>query len=139
MVNTTYQNILFGKVLKKRCTNPNEPAHKNYGGRGITMCDEWVESFETFYKVVGSRPSSIHSLDRKDNDLGYYKENCRWATDLEQANNTRCNIKVINIITNEEYPSITEAARKIGMNQATLRMQLRGKNQNKTNLKIKFQ
>ena len=75
-----------------RCYNPKHPHYDNYGGRGITMSDEWRESFETFYRDMGPRPSPEYSIDRKDNDKGYFKDNCRWATNLEQQNNKRCNL-----------------------------------------------
>lgn len=70
-----------------RCTNPKDPRFHNYGGRGITVCPEWSD-FWTFVEDMGNRPDG-HTLDRKDNDLGYFKENCRWATAKEQACNRR--------------------------------------------------
>ncbi|BAW18975.1 hypothetical protein [Ralstonia phage RP12] len=78
--------------IKKRCYNKNSRKYKDYGGRGITMCDEWRESFEAFYADMGPRPSLGHSIDRKNNDEGYSKENCRWATAEEQQNNKRSNL-----------------------------------------------
>ncbi len=75
--------------IKRRCFNKTDPDYPSYGARGITMCDEWKESFEAFYHDMGPRPSKNHSVDRKDNDKGYCKDNCRWATYVEQNNNKR--------------------------------------------------
>lgn len=74
--------------MKRRCLNPNVKCFNNYGGRGITVCDRWLE-FAHFFKDMGHRPSAEHSLDRKDNNKGYNKDNCRWATIEQQSNNTR--------------------------------------------------
>lgn len=77
--------------IKQRCHNPNDAGYVNYGGRGIKVCDRWLESFEDFYADMGPRPSSKHSIGRKDNDAGYSPENCRWETVYQQARNTRSN------------------------------------------------
>lgn len=96
-----------------RCNNPNNVAYKNYGGRGITVCDRWLESFDNFIADMGWRPSNEHSIDRKDNDKGYSPDNCRWATRIEQANNKRSNI-IIEGMTRAEYSRMT------GINRGTL-------------------
>lgn len=81
------------KAMKQRCLNPNDPSFHNYGGRGITCSDEWLD-FESFLKDMGPRPSSRHTLERKDNGLGYGKGNCIWATYTAQLNNRRNNLVV---------------------------------------------
>lgn len=72
--------------MKDRCGNPNTPTYKHYGGRGITVCDRWQKSFKDFLSDMGEKPDNL-SLDRIDNNKGYYKENCRWATEQQQRIN----------------------------------------------------
>lgn len=75
--------------IKQRCTNPKNPSYHNYGGRGITMCPEWMESFEAFYDAVGPCPGKGLSLDRVDNNKGYEIGNVKWSTHSEQMLNRR--------------------------------------------------
>lgn len=76
--------------IKGRCLNPDNRAWKNYGGRGITICDEWKYSFSAFFQYVGPSPGDEYSIDRyPDNNGNYEPGNVRWATDAQQLRNTR--------------------------------------------------
>jgi len=76
-----------------RCNNPKYGEFHLYGGRGITVCPAWRD-FKVFLTDMGSRPSPQHQIDRKNNELGYSKENCYWATKVENARNKRNTVKV---------------------------------------------
>lgn len=78
--------------MKGRCYNKKNRKYGIYGGRGITVCDRWLDSFENFLEDMGRKPSKIHSLDRINVNGNYEPLNCRWATPKEQANNTRKNL-----------------------------------------------
>lgn len=73
--------------MKQRCYNKENSNYKNYGGRGITISSEWIDSFETFLKDMGLKPTPGHTIDRTDGEKGYSKDNCRWATRTEQSRN----------------------------------------------------
>ncbi|WP_449461315.1 AP2 domain-containing protein [Streptococcus suis] len=77
------------KGMKQRCYNPNYYKFDRYGGRGIVVCDEWIDSFEQFYKDMGEPPTSKHQLDRIDNDGNYCAKNCRWVLPNENSNNRK--------------------------------------------------
>jgi hypothetical protein len=94
--------------MKKRCLVPTHKAYKDYGGRGITVCEEWLD-YNNFVRDMGEAPSNM-SLDRIDNDKGYYKDNCKWSTQTEQMNNRRCNVKILwegNLYSVQELERIT--------------------------------
>lgn len=79
--------------MRQRCLNPKHSSFKDYGGRGIAICQRWLRGdgarsgYECFFADMGQRPSKGHSIDRRDNDGNYEPSNCRWATAIEQAAN----------------------------------------------------
>jgi hypothetical protein len=103
-------------AMKSRCFNKNNAQYHNYGGRGITICERWLESFDNFYADMGPRPTNKHSLDRIDNNGNYSPENCRWATQKQQARNKRYNV-FINI--DGESKTIAEWAEINGIRYVT--------------------
>lgn len=91
--------ISWAQMLQ-RCLNPRCRIWKDYGGRGITVEEKW-KNFTSFYQDMGDRPSPQHTLERIENDQGYFPGNCRWATRKEQNNNRRStHLITINGVTN---------------------------------------
>lgn len=80
-------------AMRHRCTDENHADYPSYGGRGIRMCDRWLNSFEAFLADMGPRPTPEHSIDRRDNDSHYEPGNCRWAT-VEQQNRNKRNTRL---------------------------------------------
>lgn len=78
----------YHKMLE-RCYSHNDINYKNYGGRGIVVCNRWRESFENFFEDMGMKPTIKHSIEREDTDGNYEPSNCKWATKLEQNRNRR--------------------------------------------------
>lgn len=106
--------------MKQRCQSPNSPRFADYGGRGITVCDEWRESFPNFLRDMGR--SNGLSLDRIDNDKGYSPENCRWATTKQQNNNRRQH-RMIECFGVRK--SLTEWSEYVGLKFDTIFMRLK--------------
>ena len=107
--------------LKQRCYNPNNPGYPDYGGRGITVCDRWKDSYKNFIADMGLRPSPDHSIERDDVNGNYEPSNCRWATDLEQARNRRNNVYYD--IDGEKLTE-SEVSRKYGVSPQVIRYRL---------------
>lgn len=105
------------KSLRQRCLNPNNSRYASYGGRGIKVSDSWSD-FSAFLADMGPRPSPQHSLDRVDVNGDYCKENCRWATRLEQMSNLQ-STKYVDV--DGRRMSIPELSRELGIAKNTLR------------------
>ena len=108
--------------IKQRCLNSNDPAYKDYGGRGITVCKRWLD-FKNFYEDMGDPPEGME-IDRKENDKGYYKDNCRWTTSTINNRNRRSmklsieKARKIRLL----YPSFTQVqlAKRYNVKQSTI-------------------
>lgn len=103
--------------MKDRVFNPRCKAFKDYGGRGIKVCDRWRDSFAAFLADMGRKPSRNHTLDRIDNNGDYSPDNCRWATWFEQAGNTR---RAFRITHNGKTLSASGWARESGLSLDTI-------------------
>lgn len=117
---TTEWNTWMNMI--QRCENENNPQFKDYGGRGIRVCTKWRKSYVAFLKDVGRRPSRRHTLNRKDNDKGYFPNNVNWETHSEQNSNKRSNV-IIKV--GGEKKTVTQWARSLGMVPQTVFSRLR--------------
>lgn len=97
--------------MRRRCYQPHRLDYKNYGARGIYVCEEWRNSFEAFYRDMGLRPPG-RVLDRRNNDGPYSPENCHWVTRKQQERNKRSN-RLVTI--NDETLTVAEAVEKFGI------------------------
>ena len=105
------------KSMKGRCNRKTDKSYNRYGGRGIKVCDEWINSFEKFYKDVGSPPSKNHTLGRIDNNGNYEYGNVRWETRSEQNRNK---VNNVNITHNDETHIATDWANMLGISANTI-------------------
>lgn len=118
MSQTSEWSIWHG--IRKRCLCKTDQVYHRYGGRGITMCQEWIDSFEAFYADMGPRPVG-KTIDRIDNNFGYSKENCRWVDWKTQQRNRRSN----HLITFQgETKCLIEWAEQFGIRKDTLRRRI---------------
>lgn len=106
--------------MRQRCNNPKDCAYGDYGGRGIKVCSRW-RIFENFLADMGTRPTSRHTLDRKDNDGPYSPENCRWSTRKEQANNRRSSRR---ITWGTETKTLAEWSDQLGLTRHAIEWRL---------------
>lgn len=107
-------------AMRQRCNNPNEESYPSYGGRGIKVCKEW-DTFAGFWSDMAEGYAPNLTIDRKDNDGNYCKDNCRWATKVQQARNTSKNRTVV---YQGVEMTIAEAAEKTGLNKFALRQRV---------------
>jgi hypothetical protein len=103
--------------MKARCLRKAHPAYSRYGGRGITVCRRWLASFEAFREDMGERPSARHSIERKNNDRGYTRANCCWATRKQQARNRSSNTRLAHL---GRTLSLTEWSEETGIHVGTI-------------------
>lgn len=106
----------------RRCHNKTDKTYQFYGARGIYVCDRWINSFTNFYQDMGQRPSEKYSIDRIDNNKGYYKENCKWSTSKEQSNNRR-KCKYINY--NNKTQTIKQWSEELGIPEETIHSRIK--------------
>lgn len=119
MSETQTYKIWYGMI--KRCKKEGNKSFASYGGRGIFVCERW-HCFENFLSDMGERPGENYSLDRIDNERGYCKENCRWATRKQQANNKRNNI---NVFYDGKSMTVAELSSISGVGYGLLRWRLK--------------
>lgn len=111
------------QAMKNRCTLPSNRHWADYGGRGIKVCERWLDSFETFLEDVGPAPSEKHSIDRFPDTNGNYEPgNVRWATQREQCRNKRNNVV---LTRNGESMTVVEWAERLGVKPGYLYKRVR--------------
>jgi hypothetical protein len=123
--NRSTEHIIWTNMLD-RCSNESSSHYSDYGGRGIKVCDTWKSSFMNFLLDMKFRPGKLYSLDRIDNDGDYKLDNCRWATKLEQANNKRNNIVILDTNTGIYY-SFYELLNNLDISEYLLTKKLKTK------------
>lgn len=103
--------------IHKRCSDPSHNDYAQYGGRGIRVCERW-NSFENFFADMGHPPTDVHSIDRRDSNGNYEPGNCKWSTNIEQANNRR---NTVFLELNGIRKSRMEWVRELGISLGTIK------------------
>lgn len=130
--NPNYSHGFYGtstykswQSMKERCYNPKSTSYFRYGEKGITICNRWLDSFENFLADMGERPEGT-TIDRIDGSKGYCKENCRWATKIDQSRNRKSNklniekvIKIKQLLELDMYTN-NQIAKMFGVNRTTI-------------------
>lgn len=109
------RRILY--YMKRRCLCPTNKDYPRYGGRGITICDSWLDpknGYENFFRDMGAKPTPQHMIDRIDNDLGYSPENCRWVVMKDQVRNREVTLR------DDDGTPLAEIAERAGLKYATV-------------------
>jgi hypothetical protein len=109
------------QAMKQRCYNEKESRYARYGGRGISVCWEWIDSYESFLSDMGLPPTMEHQIDRVDNDGNYNKSNCRWVSRQENANNKSNNLIVT---ANGKSQTLMDWERETGIGRTTIKARL---------------
>lgn len=110
--------------MRRRCLDPKLPIYKYYGARGISVDVNWRISFQAFYKDVGPRPSTLHTLERIDNNGNYESHNVKWATRKEQANNRRNRQGALFTLDNESL-TLNDWADKVNIQRDSFRSRIK--------------
>jgi hypothetical protein len=110
------------RMMKNRCCNPKAKDFHHYGGRGIKVCNRWQRSFKAFLEDMGAKPSIKHSVERIDNNKGYSKQNCKWATYAQQSLNKR---GIVFVEFNGERLCVSHWEKRFGFAKGTIASRIR--------------
>lgn len=111
--------------MRERCNRPKDISYKNYGAKGIIVCDRWLNSFENFLSDMGLKPEPNYSIDRKDSTQNYNPDNCKWSSRIEQ-NNNKSDTRVI--MFNGVKFNLRTFCAHLGMAQSTIYRRTKRKN-----------
>ena len=118
-----YKCYVAHQRIKDRCNDPKNKRYKDYGARGVSVCQRWMDSYESFRADMGLPPSKSHQIDRIDNDGDYSPDNCRWVTHQENSNNKRNNHFVT---ANGKTQTLAQWERETGIKQELIRHRIEG-------------